>query len=133
MSSALTITEHAALRMSQRGFMPKDVELILLIGTEIDDGYLVREKDYQEAEHALKRLLQSFRRLVGKRLVVKNGQVVTAFHPLKRYERDLLRDARNSHLYEQGTVSSTSFMKSGCSVRIRRVPSCLTHGISRSV
>jgi len=100
MSSELTITEHAALRMSQRGIMPKDVELIILIGTEIDDGYIVREKDYQEAEHALKRLQQTFRRLVGKRLVVKNGQVVTAYHALRRSERGLLRNARNSHLCE---------------------------------
>jgi hypothetical protein len=100
MSSTLTITEHAALRMSQRGIMPRDVELIVLIGTEIDDGYIVREKDYQKAEHALKRILQSFRRLVGKRLVVRNGQIVTAYHALKRYERGLLRDARNSHLCE---------------------------------
>lgn len=100
MSSILTITEHAALRMSQRGIMPKDVELIVLIGTEIDNGYIVREKDYQEAEQALKRLLQNFRRLVGKRLVVKNGQVVTAYHALRRYERGLLRHARNSHLYD---------------------------------
>lgn len=98
--SALTITEHAAVRMSQRGIMPKDAELIVLIGTEVDDGYLVREKDYQEAEHALKRLLQSFRRLVGKRLVVKSGQIVTAYHPSKNYKRGLLRDARNSNLCE---------------------------------
>jgi hypothetical protein len=100
MSSALTITEHAAMRMSQRGFISKDVELILLIGTEVDDGYIVRERDYREAEHAIRRLLQRCRRLVGKRLVVKDGQVVTAYQALRRHERDLLRDARNSHLYE---------------------------------
>jgi len=98
--SMLTITEHAAVRMSQRGIMPRDAELIVLIGTEVVDGYLVREKDYQDAEHALKRLLQSFRRLVGKRLVVKSGQIVTVYRPLKRYERDLLRDARHSNLCE---------------------------------
>jgi hypothetical protein len=45
--NTLTITEHAAVRMSQRGIMPKDAELIILIGTEIDDGYLVREKGLQ--------------------------------------------------------------------------------------
>ena len=94
--STLTITKHAVARMSQRGIMPKDAELIVLIGTEIDDGYFVREKDYQEAEHRIKRLLQSFRRLVGKRLVVKSGQIVTAYHSSKRHERGLLRNARNS-------------------------------------
>ncbi len=97
---ALTITDHAAVRMSQRGIMPKDAELIALIGTEVDDGYLVREKDYQKAERALKRLLQSFRHLVGKRLVVKSGRVVTAYHPSKKYKRGLLRDAREGNFYE---------------------------------
>lgn len=98
--NTLTITDHARVRMSQRGIMPKDAELIVLIGTEVDDGYLVREKDYQEAEHALKRLLKSFRRLVGKRLVVKSGQIVTVYHPPKKYTRCLLRDARGGNLCE---------------------------------
>jgi hypothetical protein len=74
--------------------------LIILIGTEIDDGYLVREKDYKEAEHRLKRLLQNFRRLVGKRLVVENGRIVTAYHSSKTHERGLLRNARKNHLCE---------------------------------
>ena len=69
--STLTLTTHAAVRMAQRGIMPKDAELIVLIGTEVDDGYLVREKDYQEVEHALKRIMPRCRRLVGKRLVVE--------------------------------------------------------------
>jgi uncharacterized protein YcbK (DUF882 family) len=99
--SALTITRHAAARMSQRGMMPNDAELIVLIGTEVDDGYLVREKDYREVEHRLKQLLKTFRRLVGKRLVVKNGQVVTAYRPSKINERRLLRAARDSDHLEQ--------------------------------
>src|SRR5690348_13706053 len=98
--SALKITEHAAIRMSQRGIMAKDAELIVLIGTEIDDGYLVRENDYKEAERGLKRLLQGFRRLVGKRLVVKDGLIVTAYHPSRPRERRLLRNARDRNLYE---------------------------------
>jgi hypothetical protein len=98
--SALTITNHAVVRMSQRGIMPRDAELIVLIGTEVDDGYLVREKDYQEIERRLKQLLQRFHGLVGKRLVVTDGQIVTAYHSSKRYERNLLRHARNSNLAE---------------------------------
>jgi hypothetical protein len=83
--------------MSQRGIMPRDAELIVLIGTEVDGGYLVREKDYQEAERRLKRLLHNFRRLVGKRLVVKDGAIVTAYHSSKRHARSLLRHARNGN------------------------------------
>ncbi|MGL3211637.1 hypothetical protein [Bradyrhizobium sp. BR 1433] len=96
--SALTITKHAAVRMSQRGILLKDAELITLIGTEVTDGYLVREKDYREAEHTLKRMLQQFRRLVGKRLVVKSGQIVTAYHSSGAHKRELLRRARDSNL-----------------------------------
>jgi len=55
---------------------------------------------YCSDDDADKRLLQSFRRLVGKRLVVKNGQIVTAYHSSKTYERGLLRNARNSNLCE---------------------------------
>jgi hypothetical protein len=100
--STLTITKHAAVRMSQRGLVPRDAELIALIGTEVNDGYLVREKDYREAEHGLKLLLQRFRRLVGKRLVVKNGKIVTAYHPTRTRERRLLRNARKDNLCDSG-------------------------------
>ena len=74
--------------------------MIVLIGTEVDDGYLVREKDYREAEHALKWLLCSFRRLVGKRLVVRSGRIVTAYRPSRKYERNMLRNARHDNLCE---------------------------------
>jgi hypothetical protein len=99
--SALAVTKHAATRMSQRGIVPNDAELIVLIGTQIDDGYLVRERDYREAEQSLKQLLQNFRRLVGKRLVVKNGQIVTAYRASKQKERYLLRAGRDRNLYER--------------------------------
>jgi hypothetical protein len=38
------------------------------------------------------------RRVVGKRLVVSNGRIVTAYHPSKRYQRHLLRNAREGDL-----------------------------------
>jgi hypothetical protein len=63
--------------------MTKGSKLIVLIGTEIDDGYVVLERDYQEVERGLKRLPQRLRRVVGKRVIVRNGLVVTAYHPSK--------------------------------------------------
>lgn len=99
--SMLTISSHAAVRMSQRGIIPKDAELIVLIGSEIDDGYMVREKDYRLAESELKRLLQRIQRLIGKRLVVKNGQLVTAYHSSRIRQRRLLRSARAGNLCDQ--------------------------------
>jgi hypothetical protein len=96
--TTLTLTGHAAVRLAQRGIQSKDAELVALIGTEVDDGYLVRTKDYQELEHALKILLGRLRRLVGKRLVVTNGQIVTAYHASKSRRRQLLRSAHESDL-----------------------------------
>jgi hypothetical protein len=91
--SKLAITTHAAVRMAQRGVTLKDSELIVLIGTEIDDGYLVRNKDFQEAERMLKELLQRLKRVVGKRLVVADGRIVTPYHASRTCQRQLLRNA----------------------------------------
>jgi hypothetical protein len=95
---ALTLTNHAAIRMAQRGMIPKDSELIVLIGTEVDDGYLVRNKDYQDVERFVKGFLKRLKGVVGKRLVVKNNRIVTAYQPRKQYQRRLLRDARERDL-----------------------------------
>lgn len=98
--STLTLTSHAAMRMAQRGILPKDSELIVLIGTEVEDGYFVRDKDFQDVEHALKRLLQRLRHVVGKRLIASNGRIVTVYHPSQKYRRRLLHGARDDNLYE---------------------------------
>ena len=92
--SALTATRHAAVRMAQRHITLKDAELIVMIGTEVEGGFFVRNKDYLDMEHALKALLGNFRRLVGKRLVLASGQIVTAYHATDSEERRLMRRAR---------------------------------------
>ena len=92
------ITKHAVQRMAQRSIREDDVDLIILIGTEVDDGFIVRTKDCQSAERHLKRLLDQIRRLDGKRVVMVNGRIVTAYRPRQRVERRLLRgvDERSS-------------------------------------
>lgn len=77
--------------MAQRGI--RDCELIVLLGTEVEDGYVVRSKEVQEFARALKALLDRIKRIEGKRLVIKTGQVVTAYHASKTQERRLLRHA----------------------------------------
>jgi hypothetical protein len=59
--STLLPTRHGAVRMAQRGFNVSDVELIAMVGTEVEDGYLVRHADYQEIERILKRFLERLR------------------------------------------------------------------------
>lgn len=94
--SKLLLTNHAAVRMAQRGMLPKDSDLILLIGAEVNDGYFVREQDYQEVEHALKRLLNRLRCVVGKRLVVQGDHVVTAYHPSRNISADSCAMGKNA-------------------------------------
>jgi hypothetical protein len=92
MSSAMHLTAHAAARMAQRGIAESDLELITCIGTEVEDGYLVREKDFQALDQQLKQLRQRLRRLVGKRVVTQgNCVVVTACHAGYEKERRRLR------------------------------------------
>ena len=81
------VTTHAAARIQQRGMRIDDCELIMLIGTEVRDGYLVLAKDCQEMERQLKDLLKRIWRLSGKRIVVSHGRIVTAYHASRRNHR----------------------------------------------
>lgn len=92
------ITRHAVQRMAQRSFRESDLDLIMMIGTEVEDGYLVRTKDRLAAERALKQLLVQIRRLDGKRVVVESGSVVTAYRPGREKERRLMRNAGDRDL-----------------------------------
>jgi len=89
--SLLHLTRHAATRIAQRGIAQGDLDLISLIGTPVEGGYLVREKDFQALEQELKRLRDRARRLVGKRVVLDGDYVVTAYHACRSKERRLLR------------------------------------------
>ena len=40
----LALTDHAAVRMAQRGIAPSDVDLIMAIGSEVEDGVSFGEK-----------------------------------------------------------------------------------------
>lgn len=89
------LTAHAATRMAQRGIAADDLEFIAWIGTEVEGGYLVRKKDFQALDRELKQWRQRARRLVGKRLVIEGGRVVTAYHADRSKERRLLRSAED--------------------------------------
>lgn len=94
----LMLTSHATMRMAQRGSGSKDAELIALVGTEVEGGYLVLDKDYKELERQLKGLLQRLRRVIGKRLVLDGGRVLTAYHASGRQRRRLMRKASERDL-----------------------------------
>jgi len=98
--SSLTLTRHASVRMAQRSIKLRDAELIALVGTQVEDGCVVRFKDYQVIETELKQWLTRLRRTVGKRLVISDGKIVTAYHLSKANRRRLLRGAKESDLLD---------------------------------
>jgi hypothetical protein len=98
--TGLSLTDHATVRMAQRNVSLIDAELIRLIGTEVSDGYFVRTQDCQQIEIRVKRFLNRVRRLRGKRLVVAEGRIVTAYKASGRTERRLLRNVHERDLGE---------------------------------
>lgn len=89
----LNFTEHALQRMAQRGFLCSEIDMILAIGTEVPDGYLVTRKDCEQAEKALRQLLAKIIRLKNKRIVVADGSLITAYHASPGKRRKLIRSA----------------------------------------
>lgn len=90
----LHLTQHSIERLAQRGFQSTDAELIMAIGSEVEDGYFVSAKDCQAIEREVKRFLERLRRLGGKRLVVSDGCLITGYRATKREEKRLLRARR---------------------------------------
>lgn len=91
--TALIPTKHGLARLRQRGITMSDLELLMLVGSGVEGGHLVLEKDYQAFERELKHVLHRARRLVGKRVVVADGRVVTAYHASRRNADRLVRRA----------------------------------------
>ena len=94
----LQITRHARMRCAQRGLSVEELDLIMLIGSEVDDGYLVRDKDCQEVVRQLKNEIKRVQRVKGKRVVLVNGQIITAFHATKSETRRVLRRSEEQGL-----------------------------------
>lgn len=93
MHFSLFSTPHAVVRVAQRGIRDDDLQLIMSIGTEVEGGILVREKDYLAIEQDVKSRLTRLRRLVGKRIVFKGDVLLTAYHARPAKARRLLRES----------------------------------------
>lgn len=75
----LTLSQHGRDRMTARGLSSSDLELILLFGTEVEDGLLVLKRDRDAAIEILKHLIHRVERLTCQRIVTRDGVLVTAF------------------------------------------------------
>jgi hypothetical protein len=95
--SVLDLSGHAAIRLAQRALRINDVELAMLIGVEVEGGYLVRDRDSEAAVRDLTQMAERVRRMAGVRIVSEGPTIVTAYHTTRRKRRYLLRtaEARN--------------------------------------
>lgn len=82
---------HAASRLAQRGVSGGDAELIVKYGTEVEGGYIFLQKNCVALEQELKATLKQVRHLLGKRVVVQDGHLVTTYHATKNTARQLLK------------------------------------------
>jgi hypothetical protein len=69
-----------------------------MIGTEVEGGYLVLQRDCNAATQRLMRLVERVRRLAGIRIVSEGRAVVTAYHTTRRKRQRLLRAAEDRNL-----------------------------------
>jgi hypothetical protein len=83
----------STMRMAQRGIRMKEADFIVQYGTAVDNGYLFRDEDCLELESEARLLLEYSRRLRGKRFVVADGRIITAYRATKKERSRLLRKA----------------------------------------
>lgn len=84
------LTQHAILRMAQRGIRLDDLELINAFGTEVESGTILLRKDAQAVERYAKKLIAQVRRNIGMRMVCDVDTVITAYRANRGKERRLL-------------------------------------------
>ena len=91
--TAIVVSKHAQLRLSQRGMSLADAHLIIEFGSEAADGYLITRRDVAELQRETKWLLHRVARLESKLIVVRDGALITAFHSTKSQQRRFLSNA----------------------------------------
>lgn len=91
----LALTNHAKTRFSQRSISEQDLNLVMIMASEVEDGFIILNQDYKALESEVKRFLQRAKRLVGKRFVIEGDTVITAYHCNKGKTKALLQQSRS--------------------------------------
>ena len=97
--SNLTYSRHARTRMQQRGIRKADIPIILACGTQIDDEtYFMRNRDAAREIETRKREIQALSRLVNRKVVIRDGRVITAYPSNSADQKRTLRRGRKKGL-----------------------------------
>lgn len=95
----LIYSQHARTRMQQRGIRKADIPIILAYGTQIDDEtYLMCNRDAAREIETRKREIQALSRLVNRKVVIRDGRVITAYPSNSADQKRTLRRGRERGL-----------------------------------
>lgn len=92
-------SRHAKTRMQQRGIRKSDIPIILTCGTQIDDEtWLMCNRDAAREIEARKREIQTLSRLANRKVVIRDGRVITAYPSNPADQKRTLRRGRQKGL-----------------------------------
>ena len=92
-------TRHAKTRMQQRGIRKADISIILACGTQIDDEtWLMCNRDATREIETRKREINVLQRLKNRKVVIRNGRVITAYPSNSADQKRTLRRGRQKGL-----------------------------------
>lgn len=95
----LIYSQHARTRMQQRGIRKADIPIILAYGTQIDnETYFMRNRDAAREIETRKREIQTLSRLVNRKVVIRDGRVITAYLSNPADQKRTLRRGRQKGL-----------------------------------
>jgi hypothetical protein len=88
----LHLTDHAKVRMRQRGFRKADVALVLGVATRVgEDAFFLTDQDASREIQKRKREIQQLERLKGSKLIVQGDVLVTLYHTERKLNRHRLQ------------------------------------------
>ena len=94
----INISQHAEVRMQQRGFSRRDIGLLRNYGTQYDHtSQVLTDKAANEAIIELKQEgkhseAMELQRLRGKCLIIRDNTLVTCFHAKDKQIKSMLKD-----------------------------------------
>ncbi len=92
-------TRPAKTRMQQRGIRKSDIPIILACGTKIDgETYFMRNRDANREIEIRKREIQTLSRLANRKVVIRDGRVITAYPSSSNDQKRTLRRGRQKGL-----------------------------------
>jgi len=93
--TTLALSEHAKVRMSQRGVRRFDLDLVMDCASEIgEDVYFLSRQDAAREISRRKREIQALERLQGQKVVVVDETIVTCYRSQLGDQKRMLRRGR---------------------------------------